>query len=216
MLKALSNVRELRDVNLAAAIKYATVNGAKVINLSLGKPFSFDKKSVDEAVKYAMSKDVLIIHAAGNDGKNLDDVNNKFFPNKYYSDSSGEAEAWITVGASNWKDDSMLVASFSNFGKKSVDVFAPGVQIYSCIPGSKYLSSDGTSAAAPIVSGLAVLIREYYPKLTAVQVREIILRSVVRVKHNVIVNGNKIPFNDVCASGGIVNIYNALKLAGTY
>jgi subtilisin family serine protease len=209
-----------RDKDVANAIRYAADNGAKVINMSFGKYYTWDKKVVDEAVKYAMRKDILMIHIAGNEGRNLDDPIYAWFPSKRYEDGSGEAKAWITVGASDQLDDSALVADFSNYGRKNVDVFAPGVAIYSCYPGSKYAYDDGTSMAAPVVAGVAALIREYYPKLSAVQVKEIILRSVVKPAHTVIVRDRGVAktvyLSDICMSGGVVNAYNALKLAATY
>jgi subtilisin family serine protease len=207
-----------RDKDVANGIRYAVDHGAKVINMSFGKGYSFDKKVVDSAVKYAMSKDVLIIHAAGNSNLNLDSVAN--FPNRHYGDGSGQADAWIEVGASGWKNDTTLKASFSNYGKHTVDVFAPGEQINSAIPGNQYALYDGTSMAAPVVAGLAALIREYYPKLTALQVKDIILRSVAKVDHNVMLaNGQtqrSVPFTDLCLTGGIVNAYDALELASKY
>jgi len=207
-----------RDKDVANAIRYAADNGAKVINMSFGKPYSPNKKVVDEAVKYAMSKDVLLIHAAGNDGQNLDST--IFYPNRDYEDGKGTANAWIEVGASGPGDDETLVASFSNYSKTGVDVFAPGVAIYSSTPGSKYDYHDGTSMAAPVVTGLAALIRSYYPKLKAVQVKEIILKSVTKVNHpvTIFINGEpkQVQMTDVCNTGGVVNAYNALKLAASY
>ncbi len=206
-----------RDKDVANAIRYAADNGAKVLNMSFGKDYSPDKAVVDEAVKYAVSKDVLLIHAAGNDNKDIDVAPN--FPSKKYLDG-GVASAWITVGASSAIDGEELKAPFSNYGKTSVDVFAPGVRIHSTIPDNKYGDEDGTSMAAPVVTGLAALIRSYYPKLTAMQVKEIILKSVTKVNHNITnLNGAEpvsIPFADLCVTGGIVNAYNALKLAATY
>jgi subtilisin family serine protease len=210
-----------RDKDVANAIRYAVDNGAKVINMSFGKAYSWNKAIVNEAMKYAASKDVLIVQAAGNENKNIDLENN--FPNHKDLDEKTIA-SWITVGASGPKDDETLKASFSNFGKTQVDVFAPGVQIYSTVPGSKYKNLDGTSMASPVVAGLAGLIRSYYPKLTAAQVKEIIVKSVTKVNHNVeYAKGEEpgaekvsIPFSDLCISGGIVNTYNALKLAATY
>ncbi|EHQ24537.1 S8 family peptidase [Mucilaginibacter paludis] len=206
-----------RDKDVANAIRYAADNGAKVINMSFGKPFSWDKKVVDDAVKYAISKDVLLIHAAGNDNKNLELESNHNYPNKTYEDKSGAATNWIEVGASGYKDDESLKASFSNYGKTRVDVFAPGVRINSTTPNSTYSVYDGTSMASPVVAGLAALIRSYYPRLTAAQVKDIILKSVVKVNHNVVIrdgqNETKVPFSDLCVTGGIVNAYNALKLA---
>ena len=206
-----------RDKDVANAIRYAAANGAKVINMSFGKDYSWDKKAVDEAVKYAVSKDVLLVHAAGNDNNDKDSLIN--FPNKIYADGSGEASTWIEVGASGPKDDESLKASFSSYGKVGVDVFAPGVLINSTVPGSKYAEYSGTSMATPVVVGLATLIRSYYPKLTALQVKEIILKSVTKVDHDVIIRGKvtkKVPFSALCATGGIVNAYEALKLAATY
>lgn len=207
-----------RDKDVANAIRYAAANGAKVINMSFGKDYSFDKKVVDDAVKFAMSKDVLLVHAAGNDNKDTDTT--RFYPNRNYEDNSGTAGAWIEVGASGFKNDETLKASFSNYGKNSVDVFAPGVAILSCIPGSKYKAHEGTSMAAPVVAGMAALIRSYYPNLTALQVKEIIMKTVTKVDHRVEVKEkkghHKVDFADLCISGGIVNAYQALKLAATY
>lgn len=204
-----------RDNDVANAIRYATDNGAKIINMSFGKSYSDDKKIVDDAVKYAVSKDVLLIHAAGNDNKNLDNETN--FPNRTYADSSGFASSWIEVGASGPTNDESLKASFSNYGKTTVDVFAPGVAIYSTVPDSKYQALDGTSMASPVVSGVAALIRSYYPKLTAKQVKQIIMDSSVKINRPIIVKVNnnltEINFSDLSISGGIVNAYEALKMA---
>jgi cell wall-associated protease len=206
-----------RDKDVANGIRYAVDHGAKVINMSFGKPYSKNKQVVDEAVKYAMSKDVLLVHAAGNDGKDLDDSSNVDVPSPYYADHSGVAGAWITVGASAWTDDTSLVADFSNYGKTRVDVFAPGVRIYSSVPGSKYTWLDGTSMAAPVVTGLAALIREYYPKLKATDVKEIIMRSVVKPGHKVVIGKDDtrrvVDLADISVSGGIVNAYQALQMA---
>jgi len=206
-----------RDKDVANAIRYAADNGAKVINMSFGKSYSWDKAVVDEAVKYAVSKDVLLVQGAGNDNADIDVASN--FPNKKYS-SGGEASSYITVGASGFVDDETLKADFSNFGKSTVDVFAPGVKINSTITDNQYKPENGTSMAAPVVAGLAALIRSYYPKLTAVQVKEIILKSVVKINHNVTyLKGEEpisVPFSEICVTGGIVNAYNALKLAAIY
>jgi len=210
-----------RDKDVANGIRYAVDNGAKVINMSFGKAYSWDKAVVNEAMKYAASKDVLIVQAAGNENKDIDKENN--FPNHKDLDAKTIA-SWITVGASGPKDDETLKASFSNFGKTQVDVFAPGVQIYSTVPGSKYKNLNGTSMASPVVAGLAGLIRSYYPKLSAAQVKEIIVKSVTKVNHNVSYKKGdeedaesvSVPFSDLCISGGIVNAYEALKLAATY
>lgn len=264
-----------RDKDVANGIRYAVDNGARVINMSFGKGFKWDKKIVDEAVKYAEQKGVLLVHAAGNDNENNDVKDN--FPNKYFEtpeaiayekqkkaadlkellDKAKEATQqrnnnpygnmgrgpisrtikpkpmdttkfsfphasnWITVGASAYKNDAELKASFSNYGKHTVDVYAPGFMINSTIPESKYKEFDGTSMAAPVVSGLAAMILSYYPELKPNEVREIIMKSVVKVTQKVKYKNErgetvKVPFSDLCISGGIVNAYQAIKMAENY
>lgn len=208
-----------RDKDVANAIRYAVDNGASIINMSFGKSYSWDKAVVMEAIKYATSKDVLLVHAAGNDSKNTDVEKN--YPSKNYTDSldliTGTAEAWIEVGASGWVNDETIAAEFSNYGHKAVDVFAPGVQINSTMPDSKYKENDGTSMASPVVAGLASLIRSYYPKLSALQVKEIIMSSVTKVDNKVKIKdaegSRKVAFSELSVSGGIVNAYNALVQA---
>src|SRR5690606_26096865 len=135
-------------------------NGAHIINMSFGKSFSPQKEAVDKAVKYAESKGVLMIHAAGNDGRDLDKEEN--FPTRKYL-KSGQATAWVEVGASSWGAEQDFVASFSNYGKRSVDVFAPGVQIYSTVPDNGYENLQGTSMASPATAGVAAIIMSYFP-----------------------------------------------------
>jgi len=208
-----------RDKDVANAIRYAVDNGAKIINMSFGKAYSWDKKVVDEAVKHAVSKGVLLVHAAGNDSKNTEKEDN--FPSKFFTDSTGitmgTADAWIEVGATSWTNDENLIATFSNFGRKTVDVFAPGVKINSTMPGSTYKDNDGTSMAAPVVSGLAALIWSYYPQFTAVEIKDIIMKSVVKVQQKVKINesgdNKKVFLSDISVSGGVVNAYNAFVLA---
>lgn len=205
-----------RDKDVANGIRFAADHGAKVINMSFGKAWPKAKKAVDDAVKYAVSKDVLLVHAAGNEGQDLDAPGVENYPNPVYGDSSGVADSWITVGATGFANDSTLVATFSNYGKKNVDVFAPGVQLYSSVPGSKYRYESGTSMASPVVAGLAALIREYYPKLSAVEVKEIILQSVVKPAYPVRVGNRSVSMSELCVSGGVVNAYQALQLAEHY
>lgn len=260
-----------RDKDVANGIRYAVDNGAKIINMSFGKSYKWDKKVVDDAIKYAEQKGVLLVHAAGNDNKNNDIEEN--YPTKYFDSPQAEAYArknklksltdfitplpndraaqndrmrsgmnvaklnpisidtakfslphatnWLEVGASAYKLDDELKASFSNYGKYTVDVFAPGFMINSTVPNSKYEEFDGTSMAAPVVSGLAALILSYYPHLTATQVKDIIIKSVVKVERKIKYKNEldetvRVPFADICVSGGIVNAYNALKLAESY
>jgi subtilisin family serine protease len=205
MIKVFNNIREARDTYIAAAIHYAADHGARIISMSIGKTFSLHKDLVDQAVKYAMSKDVLIIHSAGNNGMNLETDSNAVFPSPKYLDG-GVAPAWITVGASGYSDDSTLIPPFSNYGRTQVDVFAPGVQITSITPHGGLATWDGTSQATAVVAGLATLVRSYYPQLTAMQVKEVIMNSVV--KRDILSNK--------CLSGGVVNAFRALQLAASY
>lgn len=204
------------DKDIALAIRYAVDNGAKVINMSFGKGYSLDKKWVDDAVKYAYKKGVLLVHAAGNDAKNIDTIPN--YPTPVFSNKK-RARNWITVGASGDAQVEGLVASFSNYGKNEVDVFAPGVQIYSTVPGQDtYKSLQGTSMAAPVVSGIAALIMSYYPELKVEQVKDIIERSVVIPQGEIRTPGTglKVQLSDLSRTGGIVNAYEAVKLADSF
>jgi len=215
MLKIYSNVSLMKDRDLARAIIYAVDHGARVINMSFGWAWSWDKSAVDNAFRYAEKNGVIIVKAAGNEGKNLD-RENPVYPNRDFLDG-GQAQNLIVVGASSMRDDSSLIPAFTNYGRGTVDVFAPGVQIYSCLPGSKYSFENGSSMAAPMVAGLAALIWEYHPTLTAQQVKDIIIKSVIKPQHFVIVSRRgqteRERLEDLCTSGGIVNAYNALKLA---
>jgi len=204
------------DKDIANAIRYAVDNGAEVISMSFGKGFSPQKSWVDDAVKYAQSKGVLLVHAAGNDAKNIDSTEN--FPNPVFLDGSGVAKNFITVGASGDATNGGFTASFSNYGKKSVDVFAPGVNIYSTLPGgNKYGAMSGTSMATPVVAGVAALILEYFPDLSAEQVKYVIDKSTEPITEKVKLPGTTDSVNlaDITVTGGEVNAYNAVKLAST-
>jgi len=199
-----------RDKDIANAIRYAVDNGARVINMSFGKAFSPQKAVVDSAVKYADAHGVLMVHAAGNDAENSD--MKPSFPTPNYI-GGGRAQNWIEVGASSWKSGDALVAPFSNYGHTLVDVFAPGVDILSTVPGG-YERDSGTSMAAPVVTGLAALLLDYFPNLTAADVKRIILASAV--KHDLSVQkpgGGSAPFGELSSTGGIVNAYGAIKMA---
>jgi cell wall-associated protease len=207
-----------RDKDVANAIRYAVDNGASVINMSFGKGFSWNKKAVDEAVKYAKKHDVLLVHAAGNSSLNTDVSNN--FPNDRFEKKSlfGKKDAgshWIEVGALSWKKGEDRAANFSNYAKNNVDLFAPGVDIYSTIPGSEYANASGTSMASPTTAGVAALIRSYFPTLTADQVKQVLLGSVVKLNEKVHKPGTEdlVPFSDLSVTGGVVNAYKAVELA---
>lgn len=204
------------DKDIALAIRYAVDNGAKIINASFGKGFSPNADWVYEAIKYAAQKDVLFVHAAGNDGADLDSPSNPNFPNDQINNGPEIADNLITVGALDAKYGSEMVASYSNYGKINVDVFAPGTDIYSTFPNNEYEYSPGTSFAAPAVAGVAALIRSHYPKLTASQVKRIIMESGLAPKAKVILGGDASKvgrLDEISTSGKIVNAYNALIMA---
>lgn len=202
------------DKDIALAIRYAVDNGAKVINASFGKSYSPQKQWVYDAIKYAESKDVLIVHAAGNDAKDIDVEDN--FPNDSDDKINEFAGNVLTIGALDSEYGPMLLADFTNYGKHNVDIFAPGVKIYATTPKSEYQYLQGTSMASPNVAGVAALIRGYYPKLTAKQVKQIIMESGTEIPFEVAVAGNpenKKKLSDISRTGRIVNAYNALVLA---
>lgn len=205
-----------RDKDVANAIRYAVDNGAQILNMSFGKKYSWDKKVVDEAVKYAQSKGVLLIHAAGNDGINIDNI--VHYPCKKFENSKKEAANFIDVSALNWEPKEQIVASFSNYGKKTSDLFSPGVDIYSTAPEGKYKDASGTSMAAPVVAGVAAVLKSYYPELTAVQIKKILVTSSRKEfkESKVIKPGTKdelIEFDELTKTGGVVNLYEAVKMA---
>jgi len=211
-IRAVPNGDE-RDKDIANSIRYAVDNGAKVINMSFGKSYSPGKKYVDKAVKYAERKGVLLIHAAGNSSKEVTPENN--FPNRWFA-KRGTSDAWIEVGASGPREDEHLVATFSNFSKEGVDLFAPGVDIYSTIPGSEYENNSGTSMAAPTVSGVAALLLAYYPELKPEEVKTILKNSVYKVGGDKVrLPGQEelVSFGDLSQTGGVVNAYQAIQMA---
>ncbi|MWB95868.1 S8 family serine peptidase [Flavobacterium sp. GA093] len=209
------------DKDIALAIRYAVDNGAKVINGSFGKSFSPHKKWVYDAIKYAAKKDVLIVHAAGNDGYNIDETKNINYPNDSEDNIKEFADNVITIGAINKQYGETVVAGFSNFGKINVDVFAPGEEIYATVPNNKYKYLQGTSMASPNAAGVAVLIRSYYPKLKAKQVKQILMDSGVALPEKVVLGESENPDEKPVAissaesskTAKMVNAYNALLMA---
>ncbi len=203
------------DKDIALGIRYAVDNGAKIINTSFGKYFSQNPEWVMDAIKYAAANDVLIVNAAGNEGLNLDQK--MVYPNDQTLENSKEiADNFLTVGALNYEYGSGLVANFSNFGKSNVDVFAPGTEIWSTTPNNEYAFKQGTSMAAPAVSGVAAILRGYYPQLSAPQIKQIIMDSGLTTNATVIVGGdrnNTQKFKELSVSGKMVNLFNALILA---
>ncbi len=214
MLRAVPDGDE-HDKDIALAIRYAVDNGAQIVSMSFGKDFSPQKHWVDDAVRYAEKKGVLLVHAAGNDSKNIDTEDN--FPNAIYLDAK-KATNWITVGASGDPKNGGITARFSNYGKKDVDVFAPGVQIYAAIPGGNtYGKQSGTSMACPVVAGTAALMLGYYPTLSAAQLKYAIEKSAIAPDIDVNIPGTdeKTTLSELSKTGGLLNAYEAIKIAST-
>lgn len=219
MVRAIPDGDE-HDKDIALAIRYAVDNGARVINMSFGKSFSPQKNWVDSAVLYADSKGVLLVHAAGNESKDVDSADN--FPNPIFKVLNNRAKNWITVGASSdplaEPGFKSYTASFSNYGKKEVDVFSPGTKIYSTLPGGNvYGNLQGTSMASPVVAGVAAMILSYYPNLSAEQVKFAIEKSAIILPSKVKLPGGDemVSLSDISTSGGILNAFGAVKLAST-
>lgn len=202
-----------RDEDVAASIRYAVDNGAKVLNMSFGKSFSPNKELVYDAIRYADSKGVLMFHAAGNDNKDLDFEHN--YPSNYIdNEMKSIAKNWITVGAST-RTPEKLKASFSNYGTVKVDLYAPGTEIYSTIPDQKYRYAQGTSMASPVAAGCAALLWAYFPQLTSEQVKEILFETVNVSDVEVMVGDENEPrkFSNLSTTGGVIDVNKAVHLA---
>jgi subtilisin family serine protease len=213
---ATTAVGDERDKDIANAILYAVDNGARIINMSFSKLYSSDKRIVDSAIRYADKKHVLIIHAAGNDGVNIDSASNYHYPIVIYEDGT-RAHNFITVGWNRPLFDYRLAHPYSDYGYMNVDLFAPGSDIYSTIPDNGYDEKSGSSMSAPVVTGVAALLFSYFPSLSMEQVRDILLKSVYIPDQMVNKPGTKttVPFRTLSVTGGIVNAYRAVQLALT-
>ena len=200
------------DKDVALAIRYAVNNGASIINMSFGKPVSPYKQLVDDAIAYAASKNVLLVHGSGNDGQDIDE--NSFYPSPFMLDGT-KASNMLTVGASGDYSLDGLVAGFSNYGIKTVDLFAPGMYINSTITNNNYEPADGTSMASPVAAGVAGLLKSYFPALTPAQIIDLLMRSGTSITDSVTLPGTdkKTTLNKLCKSGKIINAYEAVKLA---
>ena len=201
-LRAVPNGDEF-DKDIALAVRYAVDNGAMVINMSFGKAYSPHQKEVYEAFKYADSKGVLLIHAAGNDAKDIDVEPN--YPTSMYSFQTKPLDHFVTIGASTKNSGAEMVASFSNYGAKGVDVFAPGFEIYNTVPQSEYMNLQGTSMAAPMVAGAAAMLKSYFPKLSMKEIKEVLYSTSIKYPK---VEG----FASKSVTGGVINIYQAAKV----
>lgn len=212
-VRAVPEYGDERDKDVANSIRYAVDNGAKVISMSFGKHYSPDSSVVDSAIRYALAKDVLIVHGAGNDSRYMDSNFRRNHPNPRL-DSVTCVPNWIEVGATGRKKN--IVAKFSNYGYQAIDIFAPGEDIYSTLPGNEYGYESGTSMAAPVVAGVAALIRSYFPELSAAEVRTLLMETATQYKKYVKVPGQPKTLGTLdymSRSGGIVNAERAVAAA---
>ncbi len=204
------------DKDVANGIRYAVEAGAQVINMSFGKAYSPGKALVDSAVQFAVSRGVLLVHAAGNESTNVD-AKPSYPSAMLLGANAGRAALWIDVGASSWRPGDRLAAEFSNYGSTMVDLFAPGVAIFSASPGNGFAREDGTSLAAPVVSGVAALLMSQFPTLTAADVKRILMATVTRYDTQQVIKpgsrDQRVPFSSLSVSGGVVNAYEAVKMA---
>ncbi len=194
IIRAVPNGDEY-DKDVATAIRYAVDNGAKIINLSLGKYNSPQADMVSQAIAYAARKDVLLLQSAGNNARNIDSLS--YFPAS--KDKKGKVfPNYMRVGAS---DKQGKPCSFSNYGKEEVDVFAPGVEVTSVTVGGRYTQSQGTSIASPAAAATAAIIRSYFPRLKAAQVKNILIET-----------ARPLPSNKYCR-GGVIDALRAVESA---
>ncbi len=204
------------DKDVANGIRYAVEAGAQIINMSFGKPYSPGKAAVDSAVQFAVSRGVLLVHAAGNESADVD-VTPTFPSATYASPAGGRAATWIDVGASSWRAGDVLAADFSNYGHTTVDIFAPGVSIFAAALNNEFGRDDGTSVAAPVVTGVAALLMSQFPTLTAADVKRILLATATQFPNLQVSRpgsrGQQVPFSSLSVAGGVVNAYEAVKMA---
>lgn len=206
-----------RDKDVALSIRYAVDNGANIINMSFGKDYSPLKEEVDAAIKYAEENNVLMVHAAGNRAENLDLITR--YPTKQLNEGT-LAKSWITVGAHKSEMNREFCANFSNYGNQYVDLFAPGVDIISLTTGNRYTQINGTSFSSPVVAGVAALVWSYYPELSAIELKQVLLESSQSLSRKKVYvpeldykKRTKVRFAALSKTGGIVDAYKALKYA---
>ncbi len=211
-IRAVPNGDEF-DKDIALAIRYAVDNGAQIINMSFGKAYSPHQKEVYEAFKYASDKGVLLVHAAGNDHKDIDVEPN--FPTYKYSFQTEKLPLFLTIGSSTKDKKGKLPSAFSNYGQYGVDVFAPGSEIYNAVPQSDYKILQGTSMASPMVAGVAAMLKSYFPDFTMQEIKDVMLasaKSYKGVEQTHPETKEMVDFGTLSVTGGVINVYNAVKM----
>jgi len=193
-----------RDKDVANAIRYAVDNGAKVLNMSFGKPVSPGKNVVWDAFKYADDKGVLLVKAAGNE--NEDVAEHLAYPTNFknVTDAAPFVDNVLVVGASTNRNNE-LRAGFSNYNKNMVNVFAPGEEIYSTVPNNEYSYQQGTSMASPVVAGAAAVLLAYMPNLKPAQIIEALVKTSNTSTEN--------EFGQKSQAGGVIDVKKAAEYA---
>lgn len=201
------------DKDVANAILYAVRNGAQVINMSFGKNYSPNREFVSRAIAIAESKGVIMIHGAGNDAANKDVVLN--YPK---NDRGVESPFWFEIGSHTNELGKSYPSDFSNYGENTIDLFAPGTNIYSSIPtGNMYGYMSGTSMAAPVVTGAIGFLLSYFPELNAADVKSVLSSSANNFSKLKVYmpfegkgHGEKVRFKTLCTGGKSLNLENAV------
>ena len=179
------------ESDIAEAIQYANLQGAGIINMSFVN--SVNSAVIYNAIEQSRLNDILCIAAAGNENEDHDNGYPKY-PSDYSSDNI------ISVGASAWYSEEK--SSFSDYGKQSVDLMAPGESLLTAMQDDEYYyHRSGTSFSTPLVSGACALLKAQFPSLNYGQIKELILNNVSR----------KEVLKDYCVAGGILNIERAIK-----
>lgn len=199
------------DKDLALAIKYAVNKGAKIINISLGRSYEFNYKFVEDALRYAAKNNVMVVKGAGNSSQNLDNI--LTYPNKFVGKDT--LDNFIVVGASG-KNLNSSKPFWASYGKNYVDLFAPGDEMRTAYPFNKYKPDAGSSLSAAVTSGVAAMLLSKYPDLKPKDIIEILKNSSMKIDAKVLLDyddENKVSFSELSISGGILNAYEAYKLA---
>ena len=206
----------LKDI--ALAIRYAVDHQADIIMLPVQNTLypEDQKKWISEALEYAESKGVFCVTPAWEGAQDL--AVETYYPNRWMTGKKELTNLMVVCSSDKNGNPSMN----SNYGAKEVDLYAPGMEIYSTYTGDTYQSGTGLGLAAATTVGVAALIKAYYPHLTGTQIRNILLETVTsrkdaEVEKGIVVDGKPTQdlflFGDLCLSGGIINAYQAVVAA---
>ncbi|MBG7630454.1 MAG: S8 family serine peptidase [Bacteroidetes bacterium] len=200
------------DKDLALSIKYAVENGAQVINISANRTYELHNEWVQQALLYAEEQNVLVVKGAGNSETDIDKIIT--YPNKNTKDHV--LNNFIVVGATGMELNSNFKPVWANYGRKTVDFYAPGESILTTTPFDSYKVDSGSSLSTAITSGVAALLLSYYPDLKVSEIRQILMESATRYDLDIELDydsNTTVPFSKLSNSGGVLNAFNAFVLA---